>query len=152
MIKACCPVCGCPLVEGVNKKAYMCPNEGGNCSVAGYLIPKTFWQMLKERTKASNEGSKEILLERPLPIGICIRADVLERDYHDFLSMLGRQWYVCDGRELPNDDFYFLSRVLKGRYGENKKKRTFKLPKEDHVFILVSSRQTCDQLETMKYL
>lgn len=152
MIKACCPVCGCPLVEGVNKKAYMCPNEGGNCSVAGYLIPKTFWQMLKERTKASNEGYKQILLERPLPIGTCIRADVLERDYHDFLSMLGRQWYVCDGRELPNDDFYFLSRVLKGRYGENKKKHTFKLPKEDHVFILVSSRQTCDQLETMKYL
>lgn len=150
MIKVCCPVCGCPLVEGVNKRAYMCPNEGGSCTVAGYLIPKLFWEMLEKKRKDSEETN--LILERPIPIGMCIRACVLKRDYHDFLSSVGREWYVCDGRELPNDDFYFLSRVIKGKYGENKRKKTFKIPKEDDVFILVKSRLTCDQLETMKYL
>lgn len=150
MIKACCLICGCPLIEGVNKRAYMCPNESGSCAVAGYLIPKLFWEMLEKKRKDSEETN--LILERPIPIGMCVRACVLKRDYHDFLSSVGREWYVCDGRKLPNDDFYFLSRVIKGKYGENKRKKTFKIPKEDDVFILVKSRLTCDQLETMKYL
>ena len=57
-MKPSCPVCGCPLIEGLNGKAYMCPNEGGDCTVAGYLVPKLFWETLeKEKTKLRRNRS-----------------------------------------------------------------------------------------------